>query len=398
VKSSSSYVAKLLLLNISYLSIGITLPAMSLIIVSKGFPLPYLGVAIACMSISVIIFEVPSGIFCDAKGRRTSFLIGMILTLLGTIPLFTSSFILICLGFSFNGIGRAFGSGSLDSLLIEDAQQLTGDVSNAVFAIELSSSLSLAIGALFGGFLLNMGSPGGHLTDYLLIGRIILIVLNIGLTPILVSNDRVQNNSHTLKEQLSALFQGVRGNRDITSYLVTAITLGVFLSAAETYWQPYLKTLLHDDSKLWILGIVASSMFALSMVGSLLGKILLHYFCPSTLSRLLFLGDFLLMALLSRSTTLWMFLILFMLLYLILGALSIARSTYLNKKVKNSVRASMLSLSSFALQIGGVLSSLVSAFLLSFVDISRFWMIVALSGAITVLVVFNRPKEGDCIR
>ncbi len=365
---------------------------MSMIIVSKGFSLPYLGIAIASMSISVILLEVPSGLFCDAKGRRMSFLIGMVFTTIGTLFLFPSSFLLLCIGFALNGVGRAFSSGSLDALIIED----TDEVSHAIFALELSSSFSLAVGALCGGFLLNMGSSGDKQTNYVLIVRLVLVVHTIILTPLLVKNDKKEIKSILLKEQLALVRRELKENRPIRAYMVGVITLGVLLSTTETYWQPYLKELLVDDSKLWILGVVASSIFLMSMLGSFLGKLLLRSFQPQTLYRFLFLSDLSLLALLSRTTTVAMFLTLFLLLYLVLGALSMSGGTFLHTRVENSMRSSMLSLSSFALQVGGVLSSLFSALLLTFLPLSGFWVCVSIGGAITILVAFRVPKGGDC--
>jgi len=359
---------------------------MSLIIVSKGFPLPYLGIAILCMSISVMIFEVPSGIFCDAKGRRMSFQLGMIFTFIGTSLLFFSSFFILCVGFSLHGIGRAFGSGSLDALLIEEAQDSGGNLEDSVFALEVTSSLSLAIGALLGGYLLTQGTAGLGLTNQVLIGRLLLVGINIVLIPLIINKEIRKEGSRKVSAQISLLFHGLTQQPRIIAYIITVILQGVYLSSIETYWQPYLKDLLQSDSQLWILGVVASSMFLMSILGSVIGKTMLRYVSARKLYIGLFLGDLLVIWFLASTSTLVMFLLLFLIIYTLLGALSIAGNTLLNQRLENSLRSSVLSLSSFSLQGGGVLSSLGSAVILSYIDISGFWMVVAISGAIVLLL------------
>ena len=385
MNNKSPFYSKLLVLSLSYLSLGLVLPAMSLIIVSKGFPLTYLGIAILCMSVSVMIFEVPSGIFCDAKGRRMSFQLGMIFTFIGTSLLFSSSFFILCVGFSLNGIGRAFGSGSLDALLIEEAQNSGGNLEDSVFALEVTSSLSLAIGALLGGYLLTQGTAGLGLTNQVLIGRLLLVGINIVLIPLVINKEIRKEGSRKVSAQISLLFHGLTKQPRIIAYIITVVLQGIYLSSIETYWQPYLKDILQSDSQLWILGVVASSIFLMSILGSVIGKTMLRYVSARKLYIGLFLGDLLVIWFLASTSTLGMFLLLFLIIYTLLGALSIAGNTLLNQRLENSMRSSVLSLSSFSLQGGGVLSSLGSALILSYIDISGFWMVVAISGAIVLL-------------
>ena len=363
---------------------------MSLIVVSKGFPLPYLGIAIMCMSLSTILFEVPSGIFCDAKGRQMGFEIGMIFVFIGTSLLLFTSFPLLCIGFAINGMGRAFTSGSLDALLIEEGQSTGGKIEDTVFALEVSSSLSLALGALLGGYLLSLGSSGPRLTHIVLEGRLLLVGINIILTPLLIEKEERMENPRNFSSQVSLLFKGLRSQPNIFAYISSVVIQGVLLFSLETFWQPYIKELLASDSQLWILGVVVSSLFLMSILGSAIGKFLLRIISAKKLYILLFIADLFLVALLSRSTRLGVFLLLFLLIYVVLGALSITGGTLLNQRVENSLRSSVLSLSSFSVQAGGLLSSLSSIVILSYVDISGFWLITAIGSIIAILFISRR--------
>lgn len=357
---------------------------------SKGFPLPFLGIAMACMSLFVIIAEVPSGIFCDAKGRRMSFQLGMMFTFVGTLLLFSSSFFMVCLGFSLHGLGRAFSSGSLDALYIEEAQDNGKTLEEALFALEVTSSLSLAIGALIGGYLLMVGKEGSTLTHPILIGRIILVGINIVLIPLIISHETTKGARRKVSLQISLLVDTLTTQPQILVYVITVVVQGIYVSSIETYWQPYVKRLLLHDSQLWVLGVMASVIFVMSILGAYVGKTLLKHLRAQILYIILFFIDFILLGLLSRAMSLALFLFLYFSIYIVLGALMIAGGTLLNQRIENSVRSSVLSLSSFSLQMGGVLSSLSSVIILSYVGISGFWILVAISGAIILLVTSKR--------
>jgi hypothetical protein len=131
-------------------------------------------------------------------------------------------------------------------------------------------------------------------------------------------------------------------------------------------------------------------MFAMSILGTFIGKKLLSNIHAKKLYIGFFLGDFLLIGLLAKTSNLFMFLSLFLAIYVVLGGLSIASGTLLNQSLDNSLRSSVLSLSSFSLQAGGAFSSFISVILLSYVDISGFWIVVGIFGAIMILAFSRR--------
>lgn len=121
---------------------------MSLIIISKGYPLEYLAVIMVMYSIAVMVAEVPSGVFADTWGRKASFLLGLAFSLVGTICILFDSLYLLGLGFLLTGLGRAFGSGSLDAKYIEDGQKAGGKLEDLVYALEINSGISLSVGPI----------------------------------------------------------------------------------------------------------------------------------------------------------------------------------------------------------------------------------------------------------
>ncbi|HPE92439.1 MAG TPA: hypothetical protein PLQ90_01525 [Sphaerochaeta sp.] len=75
---------------------------------------------------------------------------------------------------------------------------------------------------------------------------------------------------------------------------------------------------------------------------------------------------------LSQSNTLLQFLILYELIYLLLGVLSVVGMYFLNKEASDAVRTSLSSVSSFCLQSGGVVGNVLATAVFSLLS---FWLL-----------------------
>ncbi|MGD9926338.1 MAG: hypothetical protein AB7S66_02155 [Sphaerochaeta sp.] len=94
---------------------------------------------------------------------------------------------------------------------------------------------------------------------------------------------------------------------------------------------------------------------------------------------------YLLQVLLSMTTSMAWFLGVFSLIYLLLGVFSVVGTYVLNNVSEDTVRTSMLSLSSFSLQSGGVLANLFATSLLLVGGICLFWRASAFVGIMGIL-------------
>ena len=377
------------ILSLSYLSLGISIPAMSLIIISKGYPLFYLSLALLCYSVSVITLEVPSGIFCDAKGRKLSYQGGLFFSLVGVLLLLSSHLLFLCLGFILTGVGRAFTSGSLDALFIESHLKDERKLEDALVGMEIVSSLSLALGSFIGGFLLTLAENGPHLTDYVIYVRGVLLVFAFCLTSIGIKDDTQKKTGPSLrfKGQAKLLKDSVKGNRFLQIYVLFILIQGIQLASLESYWQPYLKELLQSDSKLWILGLVGGSVFAFSILGSLLGKFFLGKVRNGQLFLCCFVCAFVLEGILALTKKPSPFIVVYCLIYVVLGVVSVVGGYMVNLSVDSSVRSSVLSLNSFSLQSGGLLANLLAMLILFFGNITLFWIVTAGIGILAVVIL-----------
>ena len=373
---------------VSFLALGVSLPAMSLIITSKGFSLSYLGLVLFIYSIVVMFFELPSGVFADAKGRKFSFALGQIFSLIGTMILFSQNIVLLCLGFAFCGLGRAYGSGSLDALFIEKGRSSGETLENLVFSLDVVSALGLCLGSLLGGVLLKIGVNGAALTHPMLITRAALLCLTLIMTVFVIKENSMDEvHAKSVSAQLGLLKKALQDTPFIGYFSLSVIVQGMLLASLESYWQPYLKTLLVDDSLLWILGMVSAFMFAASLTGSFFGKLLLRHCRAVVLYCLLFVLVFVLQLFLTLTFSRQSFIALFCLVYLLIGMLSVVGMYVMNVVAKDEVRTSLLSLSSFCIQSGGVFINLLATLLLGYGGIILFWRVCAAASLILILLL-----------
>jgi len=386
-----SLVSYLSVLSLGYLSTGLFIPAMGLLLDSKGYSLFYLGVAMFCYSGTVLVFEVPSGLFCDARGRRNSYVAGLVFLLIGTICLFSQSLVVVLIGFSLSGLGRAFGSGSLDALFIEHHLSSNRKLENVMVALDISSSLSLALGSFLGGFLLAKGKVGVHLCDLLLRVRLVLIFLDICLVLLLIENDDSPKQERIkLLQQASLLLSQIKENRFLAYFVLYTGIQGMLLASIESYWQPFLKGLLTDQSQIWILGLIGGTVFLVSIAGSLMGKVLLKRIRASFLFLLFLLLAFVGELFLTLAHSPLSFCILYAGIYLFLGIVSVVGGVLLNKTLDSSVRSSALSLNSLFLQIGGLLATLIALPILKTGSIVMYWILIASFGFL-FSILMGRP-------
>jgi hypothetical protein len=165
----------------------------------------------------------------------------------------------------------------------------------------------------------------------------------------------------------------------------------------ETYWQPAFMQLPTAQNSIWMLGVITFLGFMAVALGNIIVQKLLDK-CSSNwwrvynLCRIVFAVCIIIFALQKNSTG---FVIWYAGAYLLLGASNVAENTLINKLTPNHMRASVLSLSSLALQIGALCASVFSSIMILRLKFAGIWIIsgVLLGGyAIGVTAITNISK------
>lgn len=373
------------------LSTGLMLPIMSLMIISRGAGTELLPLVIGVYSLTVILFEFPSGVFSDIFGRKKTFLISCSLMLLSLFLLImeTSNVSILFLAFAIQGTGRAFSSGSLDALVLEKSLLSGGDASTAKTSGELGfiESLGIAVGSIFAGFLGNIGTT---CSANLFVMALLYLLITL-LTVVGVKDTHIDSSGESFllfseikkfRRQMAGSLRFSVQSAPVRILLIQVFFTGTVLFSLETYWQPGLLRLM-ADRKLWIFGIVSFLGFCFTALASYLTPKLLLHISPNSkrpwwiflfVIRLLFAaGTFLLGSILHPA----FFVLAYLLIYFFHGGESTVENTLLSQNTPREMLAGIMSLFSLIFQLGVLAASAFTGAFLSNADIPIIWLLLS---------------------
>ena len=418
---------------------GIFAPVLALALLAHGADIRTLSLVIGCYAFTVIVAEFPTGLFADLYGRKTAFLISCVLSVASyAIILLAHSALPLVAGVMVSGLGRAFASGSIDALAVDDVE---GDAAIARVSARLSilDSVGLAVGSLAGGLLAGIGEGyianlGVNLGISALLFPITLLMVHeakrtgaapnaggiaaqsssvlgdvpMGAGAILSGTDVaevVAAESRFAPEAATAAPSGWRAflvqarqslgfvvhSRMSTALFLLAFFTGVGLAAMETYWQPALESLAPAP---WLLGAVSFLGFFSVIVGSKLTEKRMVKRPQTGLTFVLAqkVLTALCLGLLILPTGAGGFLGVYMGVYLFLGLGNVTESTLLNREAPSAQRAGILSLYSFVVQVGSLFSSLMGYFISRHADFRLTWVAGAVMLVLASAVVAARRK------
>ncbi len=385
----------ILLLN-SYIT-GLLVPVLSLLLIDKGATLSRLSILIGIYSFSVIVLELPTGIMADIIGRKKTFCLSLIVSLIfSAVVLLGNGLVILYIGMLIYGLNRAISSGSFEALFIDSyINEFGKDRLHVVTTrINVIDALGLSAGALTGGYLPEISGKYFSSTgmyDLNLIVRIILTFIVLIFAMVFIKETVASEN----KKQVS-LLEHIKSsnivikNKNIICIFISVFSTGFLFSSLETYWQPHFISLMPDNSAMFLLGVMAFMYFAAAMAGNIIyGRIFSKH---NTKKMYLLLRSILAAVLIitALQTNMVLFMVFYTLIYLFFGMANIPEGVILNRETPNEFRASVLSLNSLILQIGVLFGSFINSIIINYSTIPGLWFMA--SGVIitTILIIYKK--------
>lgn len=367
--------------SIHYLALGIMLPIMVMLQLSRGLSLSQVGYVMACYGLTVILLEIPTGGLADLIGRKRVYIISQLLSFTAyTILFFSSDMTLVLIAFIIYGSSRALGSGSLDAWFVDTLGESHTDqeVQKALGYIEIAILAGLGAGSLLGGYLAGFQTQRAYTANIAAAAACVLITC---LTALLLIHERdlvQQEQRKTLTGQISSSIHTVFRSRALLLLILSTVFLGLGLSSMETLWQPRVAQIFDISSSSWILGLLSAGYFFSAAAGAYLvsrqvGRIHRHNHLLLAFSRLAF-G--LMFIIISRVNGIAGFACCYFLLFFFNGSSSSPYTAMLNSHTPSEKRSTILSISSFALQIGGAAGSAAAGAAAQRFSISWVWFFV----------------------
>lgn len=369
------------LLFLNSFSIGLLSPLLTLLLLDKGIGLAAVPLTVGLYSAVAVVFEVPSGMAADRWGRKRCFLLSCAFLLpgLGLLAL-GQGLAAVMAAMAFQGLSRAFSSGSLDALTVEEFLLKNGPdaLPKCTARVSALTSIGLAAGCLAGG---GVYALTGRLWAALALkGAVVVLMLALGasLTEHPVEREGGEPNP------VAQLVATLRSAGPVRALVLWFAAFAPALFAVEVFYQPRFEQLLNGPAAGWALGILSAGAFYAAAAGSVLGPQLMRRPTLGSLLAVTALVGAGLMALGAAGSPV-LFVAAYFLFYVINGSTDYLTSTLMNEAAPPSQRATLLSVSSLCLQLGGLVASPLLSAGAALGTISQVWL--AAGGALAVLML-----------
>jgi MFS family permease len=316
----------------------------------------------AFFTAGLVVFEVPTGVIADVRGRRFSYLLGTLTLTLATVLYLwmwqiQAAFWLWAIASALLGFGFTFFSGAVQAWLV-DALKATGfrGPLDAVFARgEIVEGVAMLTGSVAGGYLAQETSLGVPYVVRaavlgLTFGVALVFMRDVGFTP-----NREGGRMRQMRNVLrGAVTYGLRNPPVRPVMFANIFTDGVSIYAFYAM-QPYLLQLYGDPEAYGIAGLAAAIVGGAQIGGGILVPHLGRVFRLRT--------SVLLVAVVVSTASLlgigllphfWTALVLLTLWGLLFSAISPVRQAYVNALIPSEQRATVLSFDSLMGSSGGV--------------------------------------------
>ena len=318
----------------------------------------------AFFALGQVIFEVPTGVVADTRGRRFSYLLGA-----GTLLLSTLLYLLMwqfhapfwgwAMASILLGLGFTFFSGATEAWLVDalNATGFTGHLEQVFGRSQTVFGVAMLVGSVLGGVIAqatNLGVP--YVARAVFLGVTLVVAYrfmhDLGFTP--------QRDTGPLKAVRAVVRGAVDGG--FRNPPVRWLMLAAPFSAGAVFYvfyaaQPYLLQLFGDKTAYGIAGIAAALVAGAQIVGGLAVGTVRRLFRRRT--DALILGGILnvvLLALVGLTTNFLVALVLLASWALIFAMESPLRQAFVNGLIPAEQRATVLSFDSLMGSAGGVVA------------------------------------------
>jgi len=362
--SESRHVVRvyLLLLLLHTLAASLIWGINTLFLLDAGLSNAQAFAANAFFTAGLVLFEVPTGVLADTRGRRFSYLVGTVTLTIATVFYLvmwraSAGFWAWALASLFLGLGFTFFSGAVEAWLV-DALKATGFSGSldSVFAKgEIVEGCAMLTGSIAGGYLAQVSNLG---TPYIV--RAVVLMLTFGLAFALMrdlgfSPNRAAGLLQEVRNVLGgAISYGLR-NPPVRWVMLASIFIDGVSIYAFYAMQPYLLQLYGDPKAYGIAGLAAAIVGGAQIGGGLLVPHLGRAFRrrTSVLLTAVVLSTIILGAI-AILPVFWAAILLFTGWGLIFATVTPMRQAFVNGLIPSEQRATVLSFESLMGSSGGV--------------------------------------------
>jgi MFS family permease len=334
----------------------------TLFLLDAGLTIFEVFVANAAFTAAMALFEVPTGVVADTRGRRASFLLSEATLAVGTlayvaVAAIEGGLLLFCLAGVILGLGYTFYSGAVEAWVV-DALKATGyqhELDGMFARASIVSSIAMIVGTVGGGVLgqLDLSVP------YLVRTGLVLMALavgfrtmhDIGFTPRTLRMRGIVGEMR--KVGRAGITYGWQTPAMRLLVMESFLTWG-FFAWAWYAWQPYFLELYGEDA-IWLSGVIAA-LFALAGIAGnvLVGRLAIPGRRRTTI--LLWSAGVFTATMVGTGAvrSFWVTVPIFLIGAVAGGVMQPVRRTYLHQSIPTSERATLVSFDALVGSVGSV--------------------------------------------
>ncbi len=316
----------------------------------------------AFFSVGMLVFEIPTGVVADTRGRRPSFLLGAGTLLLSTLlylvmwqiqaPLWGWAIASILLG-----LGFTFFSGATEAWLVDAlaATGFTGNLESVFGRAQVVAGGAMLAGSVAGGVIAqfsNLGVP--YVVRAAMLGVTLVVAWrfmhDIGFTP-----ERGVTTGKAVRNVVNGALNGGLRNPPVRWLMLASPFIGGVGFYAFYAFQPYLLELYGDPNAYSIAGLAAAIVAGAQILGGLIVPWVRRVFKRRT--DALILGGIInvvLLAVVGRVPNFWLAIALLATWAMVFAFEAPLRQAFINGLIPSEQRATVLSFDSFMGSAGGV--------------------------------------------
>ena len=336
----------------------------TLFLLDAGLTIAQAFIANAFFTAGEVIFEVPTGVVADTRGRRTSFLLGtatLFLTTLAYLWLWRihGAFWAWTVVSMLLGLGFTFFSGATEAWLVDGlkAAGYKGKLDDVFAKGSIANGAAMLTGTLAGGLVAqytNLGVP------YIM--RIVALAATFLIAFFLMHDEGFEAKSRSgflseVKDVVSESLEFGLRNRPVRWMMLSGVFNGGVGIFAFYAMQPYLLQLYGDPSSYAVAGVSASIVAGALIAGGFLvpyaGKLFSKRTSFLTTGLLTGVPALLLIGLIGNF---WVVLALLAVWSLVFAVTGPVRQAYMNGIIPSRQRATVLSADNMFTSLGGVVS------------------------------------------
>ena len=317
------------------------------------------GVFTASMS----LFEIPTGVLADTRGRRASFLLSVGIILLGTLGYVwvaesSGSLMMFNVMSVILGLGYTFYSGAVDAWLVDAlaATGFKGELDQVFARGGMVFGAAMLIGTLGGGLLGTLDLSLPYVVRAALLAGVFVIAWR-GMHDIGYKPRTIKLRELPAEMKIIALASVRHGwqVQGIKLLMLAGMMQAFFMAWGFHSWQPYFLGLLQREDAIWIAGIIAALVAVSAMIGNAMVAWLGHKIKRRTS---VLIGAGILMGLgaiaVGLADNFYLAVGLYLLSSISFGLIGPIKQAYMHKMIPSEQRATIISFDSLVGNVGSV--------------------------------------------